>query len=217
MRTRSKKTQKISNKQFSFLPRSKKEHGGSLAVGRRRSYRPMSSRHSLHVTLKSKHAIGGRCLFKHKKMILRMMRKSSRLFQVKVYNYAICGNHLHLLIKGPDRLSLQNFFRVFAGHTAQNILKIAPLKPTGGGAPSSSQNERRNEEGKEACAKNQRKFWSFLVYSRVVTWGREFKTVSSYIDRNVLETLNIIAYTVRDHTQFITSKKLNKLIRLESS
>ncbi len=202
--TRNKKVP--SSKQLAFLPRSKKEHGGSLSVGKRRVLRPMSSKYSLHITLKSHHAIGGRCLFKHKKMILRMMRKSSRLFQVKVYSYAVCGNHLHLLIKGPDRFRLQNFFRVFAGHTAQNILKLCPLREIAGGAP---QSQKKIASGRKmGCAKNQRKFWSFLTYSRVVTWGREFKTVCQYIERNVLETLNIIAYKRR----FVLKvKPLNKM------
>jgi len=55
---------------------------------------------------------------------------------VKVYNYALAGNHLHLLIKGSSREEIQNFFRVFAGHAAQRILKDFPLtKTVEGGCP----------------------------------------------------------------------------------
>ena len=182
-------------KQLELLPKPKREHGGSLAVRRRRSYRPMNTRLSHHITLKSQHAVGGRCLFRHKKRILYVMRKASRLFHVKVYNYAIAGNHLHLLVKGPDRESLQNFFRVFAGHTAQGILRDCPLslpKPQRGGAPPNSAKTR------EPCRKNQRKFWSYLLYSRIVTWGREFKAVSAYIEKNILETLRVIVYEPRN-------------------
>lgn len=193
-------------KQLDLLPKPKREHGGSLAVKKRRSFRPMNSKLSLHITLKSQHAVGGRCLFRHKKRILFVMRKASKLFHVKVYNYAIAGNHLHLLIKGPDRESLQNFFRVFAGHTAQGILRDCPLTlakpkpgaPEPGGAPANSAKTR------EPCKKNQRKFWSYLLYTRIVTWGREFKRVHIYIEKNVLETLHVIAYEPR---------KLKKLIK----
>lgn len=110
------------------------------------------------------------------------MRKAARRFRVKVYEHAVCGNHLHLLVKGFDRESIQNFFRVFAGHTAQNILRECPrpAKPAGG-AP-------------QGCRKNQRKFWSYLLYSRVVSWGREFRTVANYVRKNVLEALHLIAY-----------------------
>ncbi len=47
------------------------------------------------------------------------------------------------------------------------------------------------------CKKNQRKFWSYLLYSRIVSWGREFKTVRQYIQKNTLEALHLIAYQKR--------------------
>ena len=60
-------------------------------------------------------------------MILSLMKKYSVRFQVKVYKYAIQGNHIHLLIKAHSREGMQNFFRVIAGHSAQRILKEFPL------------------------------------------------------------------------------------------
>ncbi len=122
------------------------------------------------------------------------MKKASALFRVKVYEYAICGNHIHILIKGPDRESIQNFFRVFAGHTAQRILKICPPPPSAGGARSLREGA---PEAITGCKKNQRKFWSYLLYSRIVSWGREFKTVRQYIQKNTLEALHLIAYQKR--------------------
>ena len=168
----------------------------------------------MHLTLKSEHAMGPRSLFKHKKLILSVMRKAQLTFGVKVYSYAIAGNHLHLLIKGYTREDIQNFFRVFAGHTAQRILLECPLKPQPGGAPAST---RKTQAGgapqspkahaakeRKGCQKNQRKFWKFLIYSRVVTWGQEFKRVLAYIEKNLLETLHLIAYEPR-----IKKKKAN--------
>lgn len=187
-------------KQLSFVqaPQQRRQHGGSLAVRRRRSARPMSRKLSLHITLKSHHAIGGRCLFRHKKMISAVMRKSAARFCIKIYEHAICGNHLHLLVKGPNRESLQNFFRVLAGHTAQNILRDCPLPQKAGGAPGLRDLQgQREEKVRLGCKKNQRKFWSYLLYSRVVSWGREFKIVKRYVQRNTLEALQLIAYQPR--------------------
>lgn len=198
---------KNTHKQLSLLsPPTKRacEHGGSWAVNKRRAFRPMNPRLTLHITLKSQHAVGGRCLFRHKKVILRVMRKAQKLFHIKVYEYAFAGNHMHLLVKGFDRESLQNFFRVFAGHTAQGILKVCPLPKSScqgstklaGGAPTKGEKEGRKRKI-EPCKKNQRRFWSFLLYSRLVSWGREFKNVMNYIEKNTLETLKIIAYELR--------------------
>ena len=151
----------------------------------------MSIKQSHHITLKSIHAVGPRSLFRHKRLILSLMKKNSVHFQVKIYEYAIQGNHIHLLVKAQSREGLQNFFRVIAGHSAQRILKEFPLKKSEGGAP------KQGEQKVAGCKKNQRVFWSYLVYSRVVSWGREFKTVTAYIQKNTLEILQIIAYQPR--------------------
>ena len=156
------------SKQLSLIQKtqSKKEHSGSLAVG-------------------------PRSLFRHKKLILGLMKKNAFRFQIKVYEYAIQGNHLHLFVKAQSREGMQNFFRVLAGHTAQRILKDNPLNQEARGGAS------KREVQKVGCEKNQRVFWSYLVYSRVVSWGREFRTVTTYNQKNTLELLQIIAYQPR--------------------
>ncbi len=190
------KKKRASTKQRTF---ERKEHGGSLSHRKRRSFRPISLKQSLHVTLRSDFAIGGRCLLRHRKMIEQTMRKAAYLFRVRIYNYAICGNHLHLFIKGNSRVDLQNFFRVLAGHTAQNILRENPLKPHEkekrrilyeGGAP-------RKSGRAVPCKKNRRKFWQLLLYSRIVGWGREFRAVFRYVTQNTLEALGLIPYVQR--------------------
>lgn len=89
------------SKQLSFLTLNepKNEHGGSLALNKRRARRPLKIKQSHHLTMKSHHAIGSRSLFRHKKMILGILKKNSYRFHVKVYKFAIQGNHLHLLVK----------------------------------------------------------------------------------------------------------------------
>lgn len=175
--------------QLGFFKSSKRrqEHGGSLAANKRRARRVLRIKQTHHITLKSHHAIGARSLFRHKKVILGIMRKNALKFQVKVYEYAIQGNHIHLLLKSQNREGMQNFFRVFSGHVAQRILRECPLAVSAGGAPNES----------KGCRKNQRKFWSYLLYSRVVSWGRDFKNVVGYIQRNTLELLHLVDYKPR--------------------
>ena len=212
-------------RQLSFIPkpRHQREHGGSLAVGKRRSARPLNLKLSHHLTLKSSHALGARSLFRHKKMILGLIRKNSQKFHVKVYESAIQGNHMHLLVKAQSREGLQNFFRVIAGHVAQRILEACPLSsPERGGAPPAGNRTSRSNraivaaagtqpgaapacEKKEGCKKNQRRFWSFLLYSRVVSWGREFQMVKTYIQKNTLELLRLVAYTPRSNRKALNS------------
>lgn len=200
-------------KQRSFIPPSKKEHGGSLSIGKRRSRRPLSAKHPIHITLKSELATGPRSLLRNRKMINAIITKWAQCYRISLYQKALAGNHLHLLIRGKTRIEIQNFFRVVSGHIAQEILRQFPLKTDlrGGNqstgkesirnARSAINNSKKPQENqsnkRRGCLKNQRKFWDLLVYSRILTWGREFKTVSVYIFQNTLEALNLVAYRPR--------------------
>jgi REP element-mobilizing transposase RayT len=226
---------------------SKKEHGGALSVGRRRARRPLATKHPLHLTLRSDFAYGKRSLLRHRPTVLRIMKKAAARFHVSVYNHAVCSNHLHLLVRGKTREGLQNFFRVFAGHLAQEILREFPLSneerrgtapsrapsqvpstaryrapsrapsrgqsPVGnrGGAPTEGQAKPKTTEKtrRSPQPKNQRKFWAVLIYTRVMTWGRDFKNVAKYILQNTLEALFIIAYKPRNRP---SSSELNRTI-----
>ena len=175
----------------------------------RRSRRPLSSKHPLHLTLRSDFAHGPRSLVKHRALINYIGRKFSRRFGVRIYRQAICGNHLHLLVRGTSRVGLQNFFRVFAGHIAQQILRTAPVThaercKTRGGAPTNHKASTKKpishpeQTTRPGCKKNQRQFWALLTYTRLLTWGREFNSVAQYILQNTLETLKLIAYQPRN-------------------
>jgi REP element-mobilizing transposase RayT len=167
----------------------RKEHGGAYSIRRRKSKRPISSRNAYHVTLRSDVATGKRYLRRHKNLINKIIGKAKRRFCVRVYEQAICGNHIHLLVRGRSQVGLQNFFRVVAGHIAQKILEQFPLL-------ASEQKKRGN------ALEYQRKFWGALIYSRRVRWGRDFKNVMNYIEMNTLEAIGWIPYQKRK-TRFV--------------
>lgn len=170
-----------------MLPKSKLEHGGLHAIHRRRSRRPLDTKKPVHLVLRSDLAKGPRSLLKNQKLVLRVLEKFSKRFRITIYEKAICGNHIHCLVKAKTRHELQNFFRVFAGQVAQEILRAYPLqKSERGGTPKAW-----------GCQKNLRTFWSLLLYSRVVSWGREFKSVRAYVILNIKEALGLMPYKKR--------------------
>ncbi len=171
--------------QLNLLPPPSREHGGSLAVGRRRARRPLATKEPLHVTMKSLNASEGRVLTQYAGLIRSEAYKWAKRFEVKIYAFALCSNHLHMSLCGKRRTGLQHFFRVFAGQVAQKILKL-------------SQGPRLRPQPPKSCQKNRRTFWSYLVYSRVLKWGREFRIVCAYILRNELEAMGVIAYKPRE-------------------
>lgn len=175
-----------------FFSHSNREHGGLLSQNKRRSQRPLYIKNPVHIVLRSELAKGPRSLLKHKTTVRKVSLKASKKFQVQIYEKAICGNHLHLLVKAKSKRGLQNFFRVLAGHIAQEILRQFPItQDEAGGARYNMKNKRKT------CKKNQRKFWDLLLYSRIVSWGRDFQNVCNYVIQNTLEVLKIIPYTPR--------------------
>ena len=171
------------------MKHSRKQHGGDLSIHRRKSKRLLSVKNPFHVTLRSDFAKGKRSLLRHKNLIYTVLHKASKRFGVRIHEQAICGNHIHLLVRGRRKISIQNFFRVVAGHIAQKILEQYPILE--------SERLKKQNAGNAPRLKYERKFWNTLLYSRWVAWGRDFSNVVNYIERNMLEALGMIPYVRR--------------------
>lgn len=173
------KPSKEAQLELSNLNRTRKArtvHGGSLSRGKRKSKRPIAIRQSLHVVLKSERAKGQRALIHHALYIEARLKSAAYRFGVRIYGRAIHFNHIHLHVRGTTRIGLQNFFRVVAGHIAQEILNRKPLTPS-----------------ELAQTHGTRKFWQDLVFSRLVTWGRDFRAVKNYLIKNGIEVEEALA------------------------
>jgi REP element-mobilizing transposase RayT len=160
-------------RQLSFLRKlrlepSRIEHGGEVRLHRRKLSRPIDLRRSLHVVLRSARARGAWSLrrFQNDAIVRAVLRRFARRYAIRVYRFANVGNHLHLLLRSPSRLALQDFLRTFAGITARRVTGARKGRPVG-------------------------RFWDFLAYSRIVRWGRDFRGVKAYVMRNELEGLGI--------------------------
>ncbi len=164
-------------KQFEFdiNDKPRKEHGGELLIGKRKSRRPLSTKLPIHLVMRTDLAQGARSLLKHRQLIERILKKVAHRFRIQIYEKAIVSNHIHLLIRGKRREDIQNFLRVITGHIAQEILQKLPLPPS----------HREN------------KFWQTRIYSRLLTWGREFHIVKKYVVQNILEAAGLVAYKRR--------------------
>jgi REP element-mobilizing transposase RayT len=93
---------------FSFLKNYKKEFGGSLLVGKRKTQRPLSTKMPIHLVLKSSHSR----LFRPDDLRLaHLFKKEARRFGIKVYDFAVNWNHIHFLIQIPSRESYVRFIR----------------------------------------------------------------------------------------------------------
>lgn len=159
--------------QLDFFGKSPTSHGGSLNLGKRKKYRPMDIKRPLHVILKSYKARGKLALPNHDRKLIRILTKMANKFAITISERNINWDHIHLLVRGKRRENLQNFFRAIASLIAREVTGATKGKPFG-------------------------RFWSYLVFSRIVNGKRDFENVRSYIVQNTLETLGLVPYKKRN-------------------
>lgn len=150
-------------------------HGGEHSRGRRKLYRPISSVHAMHITLRSSLAKGQWSFLhaRHRSYLREFIPKLARLFGVRLYSFSNNGNHIHLLARAYSRGALKRFLMALTGRIAQRITGARKGKPLG------------------------KKFFDYIPFSRIVSWGRDFRAVKSYVLQNELEALGVIPYQPR--------------------
>lgn len=151
------------------------EHGGELAIGKRKGPRPLLTKKPIHLVLRSHSATGPMSLLLHSRFIRTLIASLCNRFAIVLYEFSINSTHVHLLIRIRDREGFKNFLRVFCGNSAMVI--------TGA---------RRGQSLKE-------KFWDVLPYTRLAEWGRAFEIVKRYVIQNRLESLGLIAFQLRSN------------------
>ncbi len=167
-------------KQLSFLPKLRIDHGGDLLKGKRKEARPFSHKNAIHLVLRSTHAKGAWSFLtpKNQSRIKRILEKCARAYHIKVYRFTNVGNHLHLLVKTETKQytiaqkEFHSFLRRFAGELAFQVT---------GAKKGEAFRDSETGEG----------FWDGLLYSRLVSWGREFRALSNYFTKNFLETFGV--------------------------
>ena len=140
-------------------------HGGDLGKGREKGRRPFSPRRPLHIVMRSSRARGPWSLLRPPES-----RRRGRPLAALVATERTCASinspmsaiTSTLLARCRERRALQTFLRAFAGLIARAVTGAEQGRPVG-------------------------KFWDTLAYSRVMTWGREYRGVRAYILNNEME------------------------------
>ncbi len=163
-------------KQASFLPKLKLDHGGDIRKGKRKGARPFSHKNAIHVVLRSTQARGSQSLLTKANQHLteQLLKACCDKHRIRVYRFVNVGNHLHLLLKTKARKyeyakrDFQRFLKEFAGAVAFRITGAKKTEP--------------NPKGR---------FWDKLLYSRIVSWGREYENLRDYFTKNFFESVGL--------------------------
>ncbi|GEM_PF-1658391 len=137
--------------------------GGELLKGKRRTQRPLSDTEPLHLVLKSNRAFGRKSLLypANRKMLLKYTKRFVFRFRIKLYRFANVGNHIHILIRVPDRRAYISFISALTGTISKMIFKAAGM-------------------------------WDLRPFTRIGSWGRGFRILKRYIERNVEQGLMVV-------------------------
>ncbi len=137
-----------------------------------------SSKKAIHLVFKSEIAYGWvawSMLRTHNKIYIeKLAQELSEKYQIKIYQMANVGNHIHLLIKCGSRENYIKFLREFPSKIALYIAK--------------------SRKGA-----SQGKFWSEKIFSRLVHWGKDFSHCSFYLLENIIEGIFVFKKVLKGY------------------
>lgn len=170
-------------KQLAFFDEPKKEFGGTLLKNTHaRGKRPLCSKRSLHLILKTENAClkrdarGVACdrrLFKKRQEILALLQKKREQYSIRLHSYFIGANHIHLHISLTRRQRYFAWIRSVTGLIARLFLQAEKGRPSG------------------------ERFWTHRPFTRIVEAGRDFFGLQRYIEKNELEFWAGVRYRPR--------------------
>lgn len=160
-----------SSKQTSLFPAQEKAYGSSLLKKRkaRRSGRPLATKYTMHLALRSTKAVGTRSFLKKETAakIQLILKKFSEKYGVKLLSVANVGNHLHIHLKLSNRFTYAPFIRAITSAIAM----------AASGA----------SRWKSLSKMGLKKFWDYRPFTRIVIGLRGWLAVRDYVAVNQLE------------------------------
>ena len=114
--------------------------------------------------------------------IQRLAYRLAAQNDVRIYQYANSGTHLHLLLRAKTHQGFKRFLRTLSALVPRIVTGAKKGMPILG------------SRGAKSPA---RKFWDGLAYTCVVNWGRHFFNGRYYVIRNELEAEGLIPYRER--------------------
>lgn len=169
------KKKAVRPKQLSMMKRGKTAYGGDLLTKRaaRRGARPLSTRETMHLVLRSTKAKGAWSFLESKndRLVRAILAKFALKYGVRILSIGNSGNHLHLQMKLSTRLTYRAFIRAVTGAIAMAV--------TG-----------RNRWSVAAAndgTTSYTKFWNRRPFTRIVQSFKGYMKVRDYVRINQLE------------------------------
>ena len=183
-----------------MLAKEKSAYGGDLLktrAGRRRG-RPISTRDTMHLVLRSTKAKGDWSFRKPKNAacVNRIIDKFAVIYSVRVISMANVGNHLHMQIKLSNRFTYKPFIRAVTAAIAMAITGrnrwTAETREQGRAGTQAHGSAGKQAQGTAGTLENRgsvrrEKFWDYRPFTRIVESFKALLNLKDYIKINQLE------------------------------
>ncbi len=156
----------MKSKQYTLLKPHKSDHGGDHKNPQKRA-RPLSTKDSMHLVLRSTKAQGKLSFSRHTKDIEKILKTFADKYHIKILSCANAGNHLHLHLKLFKRQTYNKFIRAITAAIMMKVTGFCRDRPK----PLHYQ------------------FWDQRPFTRVIQSFRAFKNIVDYIQINVFESI----------------------------
>lgn len=164
----------MKSRQFKLLnEKFTNQYGGSLRTkAKNRGFRPLSSKDSIHLVMRSSLAKNdwsfrnGKNFQKIAKFIAEFSAKKG----IRILSVANVGNHLHFHIKIPNRTIYKAWIRGLSSGIAMLVLQ---------------------RDGFLKLSKAKKKFWDYRPFTRVIKSFKAYLTLKDYLEINQLEGVGI--------------------------
>ena len=189
-------------KQLKLLKDEPKAYGGELLKTRkgRAHGRPLDTKRTMHLVLRSSLAKGEWSFSRHKKKIRLIADKFAQKNGVRLLSLANVGNHLHFHIQLGNRYAYRPFIRAITAAIAMTVTGASRWQPL----------ESQIASKLVGKSTNKAKFWDYRPFTRVVIGFRALLNLKDYIRINQLEgggTSRVIAeYIIKNNFKISGSK-----------
>ena len=135
----------------------------SLIVGKRKTARPLSVKCPIHLILKS---TGASCFVPGSRKLENLIRAHAEKYGIKIYRMSLNWSHIHMVMKLSDKKAYVSFIRTI---TSRIVAYLSKLK-----------------------GKNLKGLFDLRPFTKILSWGKQFKTVIEYHELNDLEARGLV-------------------------
>lgn len=114
----------------------------------------------------------------------RILRHQAKACGVKIYHLVNVGNHLHLVVRIQSGKLFRRFIRLVTGLIARHMMQAERGRGRKHLKLAGMTEQKPTNSPQDMPTKKVKSFWIARPFTRLISWGKDYKYVSSYMEKN---------------------------------